>query len=467
MAEQAYPPGPSLIRMFFMYAAARGNSLHLMQRLTRRYGDAIHLSLGGRHYYVFNHPDYIEDILMAADNVKRSTPEPMQRALGNGLICSSEDHHRRIRAIIQPVFQKLSPKDMAATILGYAQQQTHSWKDRETRNIEEEMIHLTLGVILKMVFGTDFGDAITAFPQPASRVHENGNATAGAIINTLLERLPLLGPRLPLGKARRHLDGVIYRLIATRREEGQVAGNDLLSTLLRVQLYGSDRDRELVTDKVIRDEVITMLTAGHETISSALTWTWHLLAEHPEAEQKLHDELDTVLGSRQPSVEDLPRLQYTRMVFSESMRLYPPVWSAARRAMEALEVGGYSIPKGSFLAFTQYLIHRDARFHPEPDKFNPERFLPGEQAKRPKFSYFPFGAGTRQCIGEGFAWMEGLLLIAALAQQWRFHSVPSHPVEVEPLIALQPKFGIHMRLKKRCATEQTQKELLEVYGATV
>ncbi len=445
-----YPPGPGLIRLFSMYLSARCNTLRFMQRLKDEYGDIVHVRLAGKHYYLLNHPEHIEAILMAGDKVKRSIPMPMQRALGKGLICSADEHHRRARALIQPFFQKQSTQEMEAAILGYAQQQTQAWKDGDIRDIEAEMIHLTLGIILKTIFGTDFGSEIVQFAEAAGKVHENGNATPPAFINTMLARLPLIGKYTPLGAARKYLDGKIYQLIQARRQEGSINGKDLLSMLLRLQLQADEETRRFVTDKLIRDEVITMLTAGHETISSALSWTWHLLGQHPQAEAALHEELESVLAGRTPGVEDLPKLRYTRMVFSESMRLYPPVWAAAR-----------------CVYFTQALVHRDSRFFPDPDRFDPERFLPGERAKRTNCSYFPFGAGNRQCIGEGFAWMEGLLLIAALAQQWRFRSLDNHPVEVEPLIALQPKFGMRMVLQKRPVSSSSNKELAEAHGTAI
>lgn len=467
MTEPTYPPGPSLIRLLLMYAQSRCNTLRFMQSLKDKYGDSVHTRLAGKDYYLFSHPEHIEAILMAGDKMKRSIPLPMQQALGKGLICSADEHHRRAKALIQPFFQKQSMQDMEAIILGYAKQQTQPWKDGDVRDIEEEMIHLTLGVILKVIFGTDFGAEIEKFADAAGKVHENGNATPPAFINTMLARLPLVGKYTPLGVARRYLDGKIYQLIRTRREEGSINGKDLLSMLLRLQLQADEKTRRFVIDRLIRDEVITMLTAGHETISSALAWTWHLLSQHPKAEQTLQDELETVLGSRMPGVEDLPKLRYTRMVFSESMRLYPPVWAAARCVLSEMEVGGWQLPVYSRVYFTQVLVHRDARFFPEPDRFDPERFLPGERSKRTNCSYFPFGAGNRQCIGEGFAWMEGLLLIAALAQQWRFRPLTGHPIEVDPLIALQPKFGIRMVLEKRRPSHHPDKELVETHDAAV
>jgi cytochrome P450 len=187
-----------------------------------------------------------------------------------------------------------------------------------------------------------------------------------------------------------------------------------------------------------------MLMAGHETTAHALTWTWYLLSQHPHAEQKLHAELDTVLQGRMPRIDDLEALPYNRMVFSEAMRLYPPVWIVARRNPNAWSLGKFTFPPGSFIFISQYLMQRDARFFPDPDRFDPERWTPEAAAQRPRYSYFPFGGGPRQCIGEGFAWAVGLLVLASLSQRWRLSLAPGQRIDLEPLITLRPKYGMRM-----------------------
>ncbi len=445
------PPALHAFKSLLIYLQEGCDSLRYMERITREYGDMVHLKIGWKNNYLFNHPDLIEKILLAGYQVRRSTPPPMKRVLGKGLICSfgvpAGDRHRTMRQLIQPFFQKQSVSEMGGLMVEYAEAKMREWKDGDIRDMEEEMIHLALGIILKVLVGTDFHDDIHEVAKATAVMHKNGNATPQAIWNIHMERIPFVGKRTELGRARKYLDGKIYELIRSRREANDLEGKDFLSMLLRYQKDNAGRG--YVTDKQIRDEIMTMLTAGHETISSALAWTWYLLSENPEAEQKLHEELDAVLKGKSPAAEDIPKMRYTRMIFSETMRLYPPVWSSARRPVNDLDIRGYTIPKDSCVYFSQYLVHRDPRFFPQPERFDPERFSPEETLKRPKFAYFPFGAGNRQCIGEGFAWTEGILLIAALAQKWRFRFVPGHPIQLKPLIALQPKFGIKMVLEKR------------------
>ena len=204
-----------------------------------------------------------------------------------------------------------------------------------------------------------------------------------------------------------------------------------------------------MTDRQVRDEAITIFLAGHETTANALTWTWYLLSQNPAAEEKLHAEIDAVLGGRLPTTDDVPQLKYTEMVMAESMRLFPPAWAIGRMAVEDYTVGGYVVPKGALMLLSPYAMHHDARFYPDPERFDPERWTPEAREARPPYSYFPFGGGQRRCIGEGFAWMEGILLIATIAQHWRMRLVPNHPIELRPVITLRPKHGMRMTVHKR------------------
>ena len=204
-----------------------------------------------------------------------------------------------------------------------------------------------------------------------------------------------------------------------------------------------------MTDLQLRDEVMTLFLAGHETTANALTWTFYLLSQNPEAEARLHAELSSVLGAKVPAVEDLPRLRLTEQVLAESMRLYPPAWALGRRAVRDVDVGGCLVPEGAFVVVSAFVTQRDARFYPDPLRFDPERFAPEARAARPKFAYFPFGGGARQCIGEPFAWMEGTLILATLAQKWRLRLQPGHRVEPHPLITLRPRYGMRMTAKER------------------
>jgi cytochrome P450 len=261
----------------------------------------------------------------------------------------------------------------------------------------------------------------------------------------LLEKLPTPQKRR-FEKAKSQLDAIIYRLIEERRRSGEDHG-DLLSMLLLAQ--DEEEKSGGMTDEQVRDEALTIFLAGHETTSNALTWTWYLLSQHPEIEARLHEELDAVLAGRMPEFNDVAALRYTEMVLAESMRLYPPAWAIGRLSLEDYEVGGYRIPAKSLVLLSQYVMHRDARYYTEPERFDPSRWLPGAREQRPQYAYFPFGGGVRRCIGEGFAWMEGVLLLAALAQRWRLRLVPNHPVKTHAIITLRARHGMRMSLEKR------------------
>jgi cytochrome P450 len=252
-------------------------------------------------------------------------------------------------------------------------------------------------------------------------------------------------------KSKAHLDAVIDAMIARKQSEstramqqGRPIGSDLLSMLIAAQDEKDETGKPAgrMTSKELRDEVLTIFLAGYETVANALAWTWLLLGQNPEAEARLHQELDSALQGRLPTLEDLPRLPYTEMVVAESMRLYPPAWAMGRMATEDVEIGPYRFPKGSFLFFSQYIVQRDPKYFLDPLKYRPERFTAEAKAQRPKFAYFPFGGGGRQCIGESFAWMEAVLVLATLAQQWRLTIVEGHQVALQPKITLRPKFGI-------------------------
>jgi cytochrome P450 len=247
------------------------------------------------------------------------------------------------------------------------------------------------------------------------------------------------------GKARARLDATIYGLIRERRASGKDTG-DLLSMLLLAQ---DEEAQGGMTDQQVRDEALTLFLAGHETTANALTWTWYLLSQNPECEQRLHQELDAVLGGRAATATDLPALRYTEMVFTEAMRLYPPAWAIGRMSLEAFELGGMKIGAGSILIASPYVMHRDPRWFPEPDRFDPERWTPEARDTRPRFSYFPFGGGARVCIGERFAWMEGVLILATLAQKWRLRAAPGQKVELLPLITLRTRYGMKMVIESR------------------
>jgi cytochrome P450 len=318
------------------------------------------------------------------------------------------------------------------------------WRDGETLDISQEMMRLTLAIVAKTLFDADVEAEADEIGAALTAVMELFDMLLMPF-SELLEKLPLPHVRR-FRRAKERLDATIYRIIEERRQSKEDRG-DLLSMLLSAR--DEEGDGGGMSDLQVRDEVMTLFLAGHETTSNALTWTWYLLSEHTEVEAKLHAELDAVLEGRPPAFEDVARLRYTEMVLAESMRLYPPAWAIGRLALKDYEVGGYTIPAKSLVLLSQYVTQRDERFFPEPARFDPERWTPEAKEARPQFSYFPFGGGPRRCIGEGFAWMEGVLLTAALAQRWRMRLIPNHRVETNAVITLRPKYGMRMTMEKQ------------------
>jgi cytochrome P450 len=266
----------------------------------------------------------------------------------------------------------------------------------------------------------------------------------------LLDKLPLPTTRR-LQRSRARLDATIYRIIAERRQNGGDRG-DLLSMLLHAR--DTDGDGGQMTDEQLRDEVMTLFLAGHETTALALTWTWYLLARHPEVEARVQAEVDGILRDpsgavRLPTAEDLPRFEYTRRVLAEVLRLYPPIWAAGRRAIAEARIGDYTLPVGSLVLISQFIVHHDPRWWPDPERFDPERWAPGAAEARPKYSFFPFGGGTRYCIGEQFAWMEGTLVLAVLMSRWRLRLTTDGPIDFRAMVTLRPKGPVVMTVTRR------------------
>ncbi len=425
----------------------------------RSHGDLVYLRLGPQHIYFVNHPDWIRDILVThqAGFTKSRMLERARVLLGDGLLTSEGEFHTRQRRLVQPAFHRDRLAGYAATMVDCAAAcGTYSrdrWESGAKVDVAREMMRLTLAIVARTLFSADV----------TSEADDIGTALTEVLglfetvllpFSEWLEKLPLPSVRR-FERARDRLDRTIYRIIEERRASKRDQG-DLLSMLLLAQ--DDERDdnqdeagRTGMTDKQVRDEALTLFLAGHETTANALTWTWYLLSQNPEAEAKFHGEIDHVLGERAPTFDDLPRLRYTEMVFAESMRLYPPAWGIGRRTIHEYPIGEYRIPARSILLMSPYVMHRDPRWFAQPDRFDPERWLPDAVAARPKFSYFPFGGGARVCIGERFAWMEGVLLLATIGRKWRLRLADGHRVETRALITLRPKYGMEMIVEPRPA----------------
>ena len=409
--------------------------------MAQQYGDLAYLRMAGEHLFVASNPAVIRDVLVTHNqNFHKSRGlERIKILLGEGLLTSEDAFHLRQRRLMQPAFHRERIAAYASTMVSYADRVRRAWTPGTTLDVAREMSRLTLLIVGKTLFDADV----------ESQARDVGEAMSGLMdsfwtlmlpFGKTLQRLPI--PHIRRGrKARERLDAIIYGMIRERRANLGDRG-DLLSMLLMAQ-DDEDRGRGM-TDRQIRDEAMTIFLAGHETTANALTWTWYLLSQSPEVERRLHEEIDRVLEGRLPGVADVDRLSYTNRVVTESMRLYPPAWLVGRRAVNEYSIGPYYVPPRSIIIMSQWIVHRDPRHYAEPDRFEPDRWTPQFKAALPRFAYFPFGGGPRQCIGESFAWMELVLLVATLAQQWRFELVPTHPVVPQAAVTLRPKYGMKM-----------------------
>lgn len=424
----------------------RRDPIAFLTRLSVEQGDLAVFSLGNQVVFLLNHPDYIRDVLVTNNRMfmKGRGLQRAKKLLGEGLLTSEGDFHLRQRRLAQPSFHRQRIAAYGATMTQFAEQMLRGWHSDETVEVDREMMRLTLAIAGKTLFGADVG----------SEADEIGAAltTAFKLFNTitlpfwdLLEKLPLPANRR-FQQARSRLDSTIYRIIDEHRKAGTDNG-DLLSMLLVAQ--DTEGDGGSMTDEQLRDEAMTIFLAGHETTANALTWTWYLLSQNPEIEARFHAEIDGVLGPRLPTADDVPRLRFTEMVFAEAMRLFPPAWIIGRRVLEDYQINGAKIPARALLLMSQYVTHHDSRWYPDPNRFDPDRWRPEKREERPRFSYFPFGGGPRLCIGESFAWMEGVLLLATIGQKWRLRLIPGHRVAMLPLVTLRPRFGMLMSISSR------------------
>jgi len=439
-------PGPPRRYPLQNWLALQRNPLRFLEGVAR-HGDVARFRLGPVFVYLVNDPDLIRSVLVTRADAyhKGRALERARRLLGQGLLTSEGALHLRQRRLMQPAFHRERIAGYGETMVRYAGRAAERWKAGETIDVHKEMVALTLAIVGKTLFDADVEEEADEIGKALTEALELFQRLLMVPYGEFLEKLPIPST-LRFRSARRRLDATIARLIAERRRNPRDR-KDLLTLLLLAQ--DTEGDGGGMTDTQLRDEAMTIFLAGHETTANAMAWTWHLLSQNPEAEGRLHEELDRVLEGRAPGVADLPRLRYTEMVLSESMRLFPPAWILGRRAIVDHELGGYRIPAGSIVLLSQWITHRDARYFPDPLRFDPQRFTAEAQAARPRFSYFPFGGGPRVCIGEGFAWMEGVLVLATIARRWRFLPVDGIPVTPAAMITLRPKSGLPMRIEAR------------------
>jgi cytochrome P450 len=462
----ALPPGPRLPILGALVGPGR-DPLAMFTRFARTHGDITFFRLGGERCYLVNDPQHIRDVLVTYQGnfTKSRGLERARKLLGDGLLTAEGATHRRHRRLLQPAFHRDRIAGYGRVMIDYAARTSQRWRDGETLDVSKEMMRLTLSIAGKTLFDTDVESSADEVGVAVTEVLESFwlNLLPGA---DYLEKLPI--PKLRRAHAaRRRLDTLIYQMIAHRRASGADHG-DLLSMLIASVdasavapgapsapgAPGAPGSLRL-SDEEIRDEAMTILLAGHETTANALTWTLYLLSQHPDADARLCDELDRVLAGRPPSPADYPNLSYTKRIVTESMRLFPPAWVIGRRAIDVYTLGPYQLPPRAMVFMSPYVTHRDARFYEQPEHFRPERWTPAFEAALPKFAYFPFGGGARQCIGEQFAWMEAVLVLATLAQRWRFELDPTQRIVPQPLVTLRSKYGMKMRVLDRVTPPRT------------
>jgi cytochrome P450 len=447
-ASPGFPPGPRGYPILGVLPHLRSDPIRTFVDAADRYGDFVHLKAGPYHGFLASDPADIKHVLQ--DNARNYHKSPLydrlRDSLGNGLLTSEDSFWLRQRRLAQPAFHRQRVLAMAEAMADCTEQMLERW-DRtasrgETIDIVAEMMALTQAIIVRTMFSTDLG----ATAAIVNRTWPIINRRIGETFwSTKLETsLPLPANRRFWG-ALRELETVVYQIIADRRQTRRDE-SDLLSMFLAAR---DDETGAGMTDRQLRDEVLTMLLAGHETTSLALSWTYYLLSRHPDVDQRIADEVDRVIGGERPSFAHIDRLTSTRRTIEESLRLYPPAWGFSRRALADDEVGGYQIPKGSLVFLIPFVLHRRPKLWPNPDRFDPDRFAPEHESTRPRFAYIPFGGGPRGCIGNQFAMVEAQLIVAAVAQRYRIELVPDQDIRPEPLITLRPAPGIRAILKKR------------------
>lgn len=434
-------PGWKLIHLLEF----KNNPLQFLSKI-RELGDIVLVGKqAGSKIYVLNHPDLIKEVLVQKPSSFRKGRglQIAGKFLGQGLLTSEGDTHMRLRRLMQPQFHMKHINTFADLMAGHTERMIDSWGDQQERDIHNDMTELALDIINE----TMFGHTVTEDVERIGKIIEDNSRMNMALAKRTI-RLPRFlsaGKQARMQESRAYLDQIIYSMIQNRRSHPEAGHADLLSMLLDAR----DEDGSQMTDKEIRDQLITVYIAGHETTANTLSWTWYLLARYEEAEQKFWAELDEMLGGRLPTFSDVPKLKYTQRIIQESMRLYPAAWMIGRQAVGPVEIGGESIAEGDTLFMSQYSMHRSRTYYKDPDQFRPERFEHDFVKTLPAYAYFPFGGGPRVCIGNNFALMEAAMILAVVGQKYKLRLVSSEPVEPEPLITLRIKGGLRMKVQKR------------------
>jgi cytochrome P450 len=460
--RRIYPPGPSSVLPSRLLRQFINKPIDTLMKIAYTFGDISHFKFGRQHVYLINDPQHIENILIRDHKnfIKSRGLQVSKRLLGEGLVTSEGEYHDKQRRIIQPAFHPNRVKGDGQIMVDYAERISERWQDRMFVDIHAEMMHITSAIIAKSVLGSDIIDIESDKVNSALLTSMEYLNRVLLPFGELIGRIPILPINKNFHSAKNTLDSIVYEMIRQHRKDDETVKKtgsrederfDLLHTLMKAQEPEAGIKR--MSDTQLRDEVMTIFLAGHETTANALTWTFYLLSQYPEVERKLHEELRSVLGdasaARLPTIEDISKLEYTEQIFRESMRLYPPAWTLGRQVLTNYAIDKYEIPKGSIILMSQYVMHHNPRYFPDPEVFEPDRWTKEFKSTLPRFSYFPFGGGIRGCVGEPFAWIEGILVIATICRKWKMDHDPEHKVELKPLITLRPKYGMRMKLIRR------------------
>lgn len=438
-------PGPDGRWLLGSLGEFRRDILGFFSRCARDYGDVVSFRLGPKRIVFVSHPDHVEFVLVSGNRnfVKHYALRLLRPVLGNGLLMSEGEFWLRQRRLIQPAFSRSRIESYGATMISETLKLVDCWRDGETRDLHQEMMQLALGIVAKTLLDVNLADETSGIGAALDDLMLDFSHRFESLF-TFPIWVPTNANRR-LKRAVHTLDAVVADLIRQRRQSNS-PGNDLLSILVRAR---DEDDGQGMTDHQLRDEVMTMFLAGHETTANALTWAWWLLAQHPHVEAKLLDELRRELGTRAPTVADAANLPYTEQFIQESMRLYPPVYAYGRETIAECQIGGYTIPRGVTVFLCPWAMHRDPRFFDRPDEFLPERWADGLAKRLPKYAYFPFSGGPRLCIGNTFAMLEAVLAVAIIAPRFSFGLVPGQDIKPAPSATLRPSQGINVVLRAR------------------
>ena len=449
MARARVPPRPKLLPYVGVLWAARKDPLGFFLKVSREHGDFVRFDAGLHPLFLVGNPDSIGQVLRHNyQNYKKSEfYYKVAPIFGEGMFVVEGERWRRKRQLAQPAFHQKVLKTFVRIMSEAAEEVMGRWEPAaesgQPIDVAREMMRVSLLIVIKAFFSTDFRGDISEMSRALTVLMRAGEQRIWSLFD-FQYRLPTPA-NMRVARAKDTFDRTIFTLIENRRASN-VVRDDLLSMFLAAD---SEQTGDPVTNQELRDDLMTLIIAGHETTAMSIAWAFYLMSKNPQVAHALKQELDTVLGGRTPTFEDLSKLEYTTMVVQESMRIYPPFWSMSRTAIEDDELDGYHIPAGSSLMLCPYVVHRNPAYWENPEGFDPERFSPARSARQHEFAYFPFGGGPRSCIGRHFAMMEAQIVLAVLAQRYRLDMVPGHPVEPQAMISLRPRFGLPMTVHRQ------------------